>query len=207
MSRAEDRAEVDKALAGDQDAYSRLYYKLLPKAMQIARSILRNYYDEEHAHDAVTHMLLRIDQYKGTASFMTWAHRGIINKTLMIYRSCKTNKAQISLDAPLEFPDGSTATFVDMVVDNRNRYAYVDARVDLHKLMKYIPVGMRDVLIEKEILGNSMKDIAARRNKDLGTIKSQRFKGIAKLRDAFEYPASVTIIDPTYKMPEGDICH
>ncbi|CAM4481710.1 RNA polymerase sigma factor [Nocardia ninae] len=101
---AEERALVERAVAGDRDALAEVVRLLQDPLYRLA---LRMVWRPAEAEDATQEILLRVLAHLGTwraeAKLLTWAYRIGVNYLLNLKRQTPQEAAQLSLDA---FRDG-----------------------------------------------------------------------------------------------------
>lgn len=107
----EDLRLVDQFLAGDEDAFERLYRKYYDKVYSIARGILL---DADEAADAVQEIFTLVHRHLARfdrrSRFSTWLFRVAVNRSIQSARSRRHVQRQVPLDAAHQRQDGTTVT-------------------------------------------------------------------------------------------------
>ena len=86
----EDQALIERAVAGDSAAQSRLFDAHTPRLYRVAFSVLRNKEDAEDAvQDGWCRAYSKLQTFEGRASLSTWLMRIVISSALMIRRRNK----------------------------------------------------------------------------------------------------------------------
>lgn len=86
----EDQALIERAVAGDSVAQSRLFEAHTPRLYRVAFSVLHNKQDAEDAvQDGWCRAYSKLQTFEGRSSLSTWLTRIIINSALMIRRRNK----------------------------------------------------------------------------------------------------------------------
>jgi RNA polymerase sigma-70 factor (ECF subfamily) len=87
---AEDRALIQRAVAGESEAQTRLFATHTPQLYRVALNVLRNKEDAEDAvQDTWRRAYSRLHTFEGRSSISTWLTRIAINSALMIRRRNK----------------------------------------------------------------------------------------------------------------------
>ena len=81
---------VERARAGDLEAFEELLGRHQQRVMRVVLSILKEPMDaEEVAQDVFLTVFEKIDHFRGDSSFSTWLHRVAVNAALMRRRKSK----------------------------------------------------------------------------------------------------------------------
>ncbi len=184
----EDRALIEKAQAGNQEAFRALVERHQRRAFSIALSLAR---DENDARELVQDAFLRVyknlGSFQGQSSFFTWLYRIITNLSIDLIRRPGRQVAELTEgrhdaeDSPeVDFPflsriDGADPS--DVVrrgeIATRLRTA-LDALPDYH----------RGVIVMREVEGLSYEEMAQAMGVSKGTIMSRLFHARQKLQRA-----------------------
>jgi RNA polymerase sigma-70 factor (ECF subfamily) len=74
---------VDRARAGDREAYAALVRRHRERIYRTALQVLGCPADaDDVAQDVVIHLATALDRFDGAASFTTWLHRVVVNRSL-----------------------------------------------------------------------------------------------------------------------------
>ena len=110
---AEDLALIQRAVAGESEAQTRLFTTHTPQLYRIALNVLRNKEDAEDAVQDTWHRAYsRLHTFEGRSSISTWLTRIAINSALMIRRRNK-RLFEISLHETPDKEEGSLPHPVD----------------------------------------------------------------------------------------------
>jgi RNA polymerase sigma-70 factor, ECF subfamily len=110
---AEDLALIQRAVAGESEAQTRLFVTHTSMLYRIALKVLRNREDAEDAVQDTWHRAyLRLHTFEGRSSISTWLTRITINSALMIRRRNKL-LFEVSLHETPEEDEGSLPQPVD----------------------------------------------------------------------------------------------
>ena len=84
---------VERARAGDLEAFEELLGRHQQRVMRVVLSILKEPMDaEEVAQDVFLTVFEKIDHFRGDSSFSTWLHRVAVNAALMRRRKSKADR-------------------------------------------------------------------------------------------------------------------
>lgn len=180
----EDRAWVERARAGDREAFRLLVQKHQRRAFLVAVGVLRH---EQDAREVVQEAFLRVyrslDRFEGNASFFTWLYRIVTNLAIDRKRG-PSRRTHESLDgfrgedeAPLQLaapPDADPSEFI--------RRREIAERVQL--ALDALPPYHRTVIVLREVEGLSYQEMADTMNVSKGTIMSRLFHARQKLQRA-----------------------
>ena len=175
-----DELLVTLALAGDQDAYTELYRRMLPQLKWVAWKMLRRRLPEEQedfVQEAAARVFIKLDSFRGESTFRTWSEKVAVKMALMYLRHAKDMSKYFVLDSE---------AYVDSEVGSveERGYAAVEARILVEKLICHLDTSpARRQIVEAHFLGGlEFKEIAMLRNTSVGNAKSACSRGIADLR-------------------------
>ena len=164
---------IKKAQAGNLVAWECLLESVYPPALRQARALLR---DADLAEDAVQNALLKMHTHLHSlvdiAAFSTWWRRIVTNEVYMILR-LKQREIQ-GLDEGL-------LQQIGLPVDE-----LVVMRCELARVLQLLPLDQQQVVLEVDLLGVSLLEVAGRNQIPIGTVKSRLFRAREKLRHELE---------------------
>ena len=101
---------VERARAGDLEAFEELLGRHQQRVMRVVLSILKEPMDaEEVAQDVFRTVFEKIDHFRGDSSFSTWLHRVAVNAALMRRRKSKADRS-VPLDDVM--PSGDISRWI-----------------------------------------------------------------------------------------------
>ena len=178
---------VERAMAGDHDAFSELARVSIGRLYVVARLILR---DDKGAEDATQEALLaawrRLDGLRDPDRFEAWLHRLLVNAC---YREARRGRRRGSIEVhvdPLAMPEAPGAN--DLGID-------VAVRDQLERGFRRLDVDQRTVLVMHYYLGFSLDDAALVLGIPPGTVRSRLHRATAAMRNALEADARSTLIN------------
>jgi RNA polymerase sigma-70 factor (ECF subfamily) len=177
---------IEKARAGDVDAFTDLVVSCQDTAYRLAYRILA---DEAGAADATQEAFISAYRRLHTfhaGSFKSWLYRIVINKCYDALRA-QRRRPTVSLD---ELTDDHGESFDYLVVaHDAGPEAIVQRRELVDLLQRHItnlPIDQRTVLVLSDVHGLTHAEIAAITRVRLGTVKSRLTRGRARLRNYLE---------------------
>lgn len=144
-----DRWLVDKARAGDMDAYEVLVRRHRGRIYRIALRMMGNPHDaEDVAQDVVIQVWTALAGFTGSSSFTTWLYRIVVNRCLNKLRRQPHTRPVLDTDPP---PESGAE---DMVVARYRAQAALEAVAALSP-------DQRAVVVLHQIEGLSYREVAA----------------------------------------------
>ena len=145
---------VERARAGDLEAFEELLGRHQHRVMRVVLSILKEPMDaEEVAQDVFLTVFEKIDHFRGDSSFSTWLHRVAVNAALMRRRKSKADRS-VPLDDVMPSFDERGHLAVDIAdwsqqagdpVLAREAGEVIEAAVEKLDEMYRTVFGLRDV--------------------------------------------------------------
>jgi RNA polymerase sigma-70 factor (ECF subfamily) len=164
------RTLVERAGAGDHDAFAVLVRGSIARLDAAARLILR---DPELARDAVQDTLVHawrdLPGLRDPDRFDAWLHRVIVRSCLSILRRRRSRVIEVELTPIAEVP----STDLGSSVADRDEVERALARLD---------PGHRAVVVAHYFLGQPLPQVAAALGIPLGTAKSRLHRSLAAMR-------------------------
>lgn len=180
-ARAEDRALVDAARAGDHDAFRQLFERYHRRAFSLAYGMLHN---TDDALDIVQEGFIKahryLDKFQGTSSFYTWFYRIVMNLAIDHIRKHKRARhvdfndaiAHLEQDAPV----GEEALLPKILGQNPGKsLARKQIREQIAEALATLSDNHRAVLVMRELEGLSYEEMAQVMECSKGTIMSRLF--------------------------------
>jgi len=171
---------VERAQAGDAEAFDSLARGAADRLMAIAYRILR---DIGRAEDAVQSTLLtawrQLPGLRDPDRFDAWLHRLLVHACYAEARKARSQRHEVEF-LPVHEPLTSDHTLT------------IDDRDQLERAFRRLSPEHRAVVVLKHELGLSQPEIAATLGIPLGTVKSRLHSAISTLRAAVEADSRVT---------------
>jgi len=167
---------IEKALAGDQAAFTKLLNRHKRLAFQLAVGIVKN---STEADDLVQESFIKafaaLERYNPQYAFTTWLCKIVTNHCLDHLRRKKIRAC--SLDEPIEGRSGTIKREIpdwssnpEWLLTRKQRTLSIDQAID------GLPPRYRRVIILRHKEDRSYEDIADILNIPLGTVKAQIFR-------------------------------
>jgi RNA polymerase sigma-70 factor (ECF subfamily) len=168
------RVLVERAGAGDHDAFAVLVRGIIARLDAAARLILR---DPELARDAVQDALVHawrdLPGLRDPDRFDAWIHRITVRSCLEILRRRRSRVIEVQLTSTADVPVGDPGT---VVVD----------RDQVDRALQRLDPGHRAVVVAHYFLGQPLPQVAAALGIPLGTAKSRLHRSLAMMRIELE---------------------
>lgn len=166
------RALVERARAGDHDAFSDLVRASYPRLYGVARLILR---DPDHAQDAVQEALVtawrHIRALRDAEAWDAWLYRLTVRAC---YRSARTVRKRTVVEVHVT-PDPSSVGVADGSIA-------IGDRDLLERALVRLPIDQRTALVLRFYVDLPLSDIAAVLGVPIGTAKSRLHRGLLAMR-------------------------
>ena len=170
------RELVERAVAGDHDAFSELARLSIRKLYATARLILR---DETRAEDATQEALVAAWRdcagLRDPDRFEAWLHRILVREC---YRLAKREKRRVEVEGQIR-----------PVTEGLDPGPQHVLRDELERGFARLPVDQRTVLVLHHYVGYSFPEIAAALGIPVGTAKSRVHRATAAMRAALQADA------------------
>jgi RNA polymerase sigma-70 factor, ECF subfamily len=170
---------VRRAQEGDPDAFAYLFNAHKSKIYSLCLRMTANTAEaEDLTQDAFLQAFRKLATFRGDSALSTWLYRVAVNTVLMHMR--KKGLHAVSLDQPLEQPDGSVKREQGKLDDRLS--GSVD-RIALTRAMKELPAGYRTIFVLHEVKGYEHHEIARLLRCSVGNSKSQLHKAKTRMRE------------------------
>jgi RNA polymerase sigma-70 factor (ECF subfamily) len=170
-----ERATVDRARAGDQQALADIYDWYMPRVYRYAVARIGNTHEAEDLTEEVFLKLLgAIGDFRWRdVPFSSWVFRIAHNCVATHYRRAAQRGGPTS-EIPLDLPDGRH----DVAHAIEERLTMEEVRVAASKL----PEAQREVIALRFAVGLSIADTAKALGKREGNVKALQHKAVSKLQ-------------------------
>lgn len=182
---AEDAADVERARAGDQEAFRALVERHSRSLFRLAFRMTGN---ESDAEDVVQEAFLkayrRLDQFEARANVGSWLYRIAANCAFDLLRR-RARRGEQPLDPD---PEGSAAEVALPTSDPApDRLVYSgEVRHRVGKAMARLSERERSAFVLRHHEGMSIEEIGAALGLDVSATKHSIFRAVRKMREALE---------------------
>ncbi|HEX8072425.1 MAG TPA: sigma-70 family RNA polymerase sigma factor [Pyrinomonadaceae bacterium] len=175
-----DEQIVERALAGDPDAFGELVRRWERRIFALTYGILGR---EEDARDATQETFIaayrNLAYFRGEAKVSSWLHRIAVNQCITRQRRAKV-RGETSLEGQAE---ASGAQFAAPAHESPARLAEGRERAAaVRRAVQALPPELREVLVLKEFEELTFQQIADTLNVPLSTVKSRLYTALRQLR-------------------------
>jgi RNA polymerase sigma-70 factor, ECF subfamily len=190
VSETDDRALLDKAVAGDAEALEALMGRHAGRVYRLAYGITRNPADaEEVVQDVFLTVVRKGGSFEGQATLATWMYRVTMNAALNRRRG-KRRELEVSLEEhlPTYTEDGHRAgdrsgLLVDWSSTPEERVLSGESRRVLENAIDSLPDHYRAVLVLRDVEELSNEEVASIVGDSLASVKSRLHRARMALRE------------------------
>jgi len=186
--RVADLELVERALAGDPEAFTTLFNTHKTTIYSICLRMTNNIAQaEDLTQDAFLQVFRKLSTFRGNSALSTWLYRIAVNTVLMHFR--KKVLKQVSLDETY----GHDSTLVRR--EHGSRDDRLDESVDrimLARAITDLPPGYRTIFLLHEVEGYEHVEIARMLDFSVGNSKSQLHKAKRRIREFLGVPTART---------------
>lgn len=197
-----EKALVQKAKAGDRDAFAALVSAYEGKIYNLALRYLGN---REDAMDASQEVFLRVFRFlpgfQEESGFSTWIYRIGVNvcKDML---SKRAKRGELSLELPDEEEDYRTTEVADSRYDPEAIVEQADLRESLAEAIGQLPQQQREMIVLRDIQGLSYEEIGQVLSLEAGTVKSRLSRARENLRKKLLQSGNIFGVSPS-KLSKG----
>lgn len=181
MTEPDDRALLAAHVAGDPEAFGRLFARHRDRLWAVA---LRTTGDPEEAADALQDALVaafrRAGSFRGDSEVTTWLHRVVVNASLDRLRRQRVRAAD-PLPEDLEVVARAAVSAVGPATDPVLAVELAERRRRVLAALERLPPEQRAALVLVDMEGFSVDEAAAVLEVPAGTVKSRCSRGRARL--------------------------
>ncbi|MEJ7615776.1 MAG: sigma-70 family RNA polymerase sigma factor [Pyrinomonadaceae bacterium] len=177
-----DEQIIERALAGDTDAFGDIVQRWERKIYHLAYGMLGR---EEDARDAAQETFIsafrNLKNFRGDAKVSSWLHRIAINQCISRQRRARVRGETALEDESLE--DGAGLYASSATHSSPARAAESRERADIvRRAVTALPEELREVLVLKEFEEMTFQEIAETLDLPLSTVKSRLYTALRQLR-------------------------
>jgi RNA polymerase sigma-70 factor, ECF subfamily len=175
---------VQRAKAGDPEAFTELVERYQRKIFRLAKNITRN---DEDAEDVLQEAFLKayehLGSFEGNSKFYTWIVRIAVNEALMKLRKRKGDK-EVSLDEPVDLGEEEVKREVAVWEDNpEQRYGRDEMQHILNEAVEGLKEDFRTVFVLRDIEELSTEETAESLGISVPAVKSRLLRARLALRE------------------------
>ncbi|PYS88364.1 MAG: RNA polymerase subunit sigma [Acidobacteria bacterium] len=180
METTSDEQIVERALAGDADAFGEIVRRWERRIFALTYGILGR---EEDARDATQETFIaafrNLSGFRGDAKVSSWLHRIAVNQCITRQRRAKV-RGETSLEGAAE---DNGAQFAAPLHESPARIVEGCERTEaVRRAVSALPPELREVLVLKEFEELTFQEIADTLHVPLSTVKSRLYTALKQLR-------------------------
>lgn len=180
----DEAALIERAKAGEQDAFAELLNRYERKILRLARNITQN---DEDAEDVLQEAFLKaythLDDFKGDSRFYTWIVRIAVNESLMKLRKRKSDKV-VSLDEQIDTGEDLVVREVAVWDDTpETKFSQDELKGILDNAVAGLPPIFRNVFVLRDIEELSTEEAAQVLGISVPAVKSRLLRARLQLRE------------------------
>ena len=172
-----DQILVERAQAGDKQAFDKLVQKYQRKLSRLLSRFIRDHAEvEDVAQEAFIKAYRALPSFRGESAFYTWLYRIGIN-TAKNYLVAKGRRAPTSTDFDTE--EAEVFDDADHLRDINTPERMLQSKQigqTVNSAMEALPEELRQAIVLREIEGLSYEDIATEMKCPIGTVRSRIFR-------------------------------
>lgn len=175
-----DAALVERARAGDTQAFAQLVDRYQQRVFWVARGMLGN---DEDARDAAQEAFIRVyrslDRFDTRLRFYTWLYQIVVNLCIDMLRK-HVKRRGVSLDQVGDVPghNGSTT--------GNGGLEATELRQRVYRVLEELPPKYRTVMVLSDLEGIGAKDIAHMTGTTHATVRWRHHRARQLFREAWE---------------------
>jgi len=180
----DDQAVVKAVLNGQQHRFAELVDRYQTQIVNYVCRMLGNYEDAvDLSQDVFLKAYSALESYRPQYPFPAWLFR--IARNAAIDEIRKRRLATVSLDAPMEFDDGSTPREVESSgLDPEDSYLGVEFATRVSAAIDELPEKYREPIVLRHAGELSYEEIAEALELPIGTVKTRIFRARDALRQS-----------------------
>jgi len=167
---SDEQQDVRRAMAGDMEAFERLYRTHVARIHGLTRRMLGEDLADEVTQDVFVRAWRKLGTFRGDSAFGTWLHRVAVNLVL-------ARRKQLGRNRDRFVGDGEGA--VQRATATRDSPAI---RMELEAALTKLPDGARQVFVLHDVEGYRHREIAEYLGVTTGTTKAQLHRARMILR-------------------------
>ena len=175
---------VNRARAGDVQAYEKLVKQYDRQVFRIAQHITQNREDaEDVVQDAFLKAYEKLDQFQGNSKFYTWIVRIAVNQALMKLRKRKSDRS-VSLDEGIDTGEDTVTREIATWDENpEQKYTREELNTILDEAIQGLAPTYRTVFVLRDVEEMSTEETAEALGLSIPAVKSRLLRARLQLRE------------------------
>jgi RNA polymerase sigma-70 factor, ECF subfamily len=176
-----DEEIVARCCSGDREAFAKLVLKYQSRVLTLATRILDNRSEaEDIAQDIFVKVFQSLHDFRGASRFSTWLYRITVNHCLNHLRRRARQQQTLVVTEPEEWMQESSASNPHKRLEQKERWALVQAKLQL------LSPEHRTIILLRDFEGLSYDEIAEVLQLESGTVKSRLHRARMELKALLE---------------------
>jgi len=157
----EEKKLISAARRGDERAMRKLVDTYSPRLYNVTLRILRNSQDAEDAlQETFITAFIKLDQFDGRSTFLTWIYRIAVNASLMALRKRRArSQKEESIHVP-GFEEIRSRQIIDWHADPTRKVMGAELRAVMEKAIDQLPPQYRTVFVLRDLEEFSTEETA-----------------------------------------------
>ena len=198
---SDDSDLIEQTLAGNEEAFGLLIQKHKPQISKLCLRMLANHEDAEDVFQQVCIQAYRhLAKFQRKSQFSTWLHAIALNRARNHLRA---RKAMRTVPLEIKSQESNEAMIKQWPETSPTPDEIVEHRSDLEHVMQNIralPSEYQEIFVMHYLQNLTLRDIAARLNRPLNTVKVYLHRARKELADRMkEFPGA----EPEAPQPQG----
>lgn len=180
----DESALVERAKAGDADAFSELVRHYDRRVFRMAKQITQN---DDDAEDVLQETFFKaythLDSFQGNSKFYTWLVRIAVNEALMRLRKRRSDRT-VPLDEPIDTGEDEVVREIAVWDENpEESYSREELSTILDQAVESLKPAYRTVFMLRDIEEMSIEETAQILNLSISAVKSRLLRARLQLRE------------------------
>ena len=171
-----DQLLVERAQAGDKQAFDKLVQKYQRKLSRLLSRFIRDHAEvEDVAQEAFIKAYRALDSFRGDSAFYTWLYRIAVNtaKNYLVAQGRRPPSSDVDAIDAENFESGGA---LKEISNPENLMLSEELRQIVFRTIESLPEDLRMAITLRELDGLSYEEIAAIMDCPVGTVRSRIFR-------------------------------
>lgn len=182
----DERQLVERAKAGDAEAFAELVRRSVTSSRRLALSVLKNQDAAEDAlQDALSQAWEHVPRFLGESKFSTWMSRIVFNQCLMYLRRAK-RVSFVALDEPQSEDTRPVVQLESRGPDPEQGLGKKEVIAVVRQEVERLPKLLREPLVMRDLEQLPLETVASRLSISVAATKSRLLRARSELRTRLE---------------------
>lgn len=176
-----DRDLVDRAQAGDLEAFGQLVQKYQHRVVNFVSALLPGGDAEDVAQDAFIRAFRGLARFRGASTFKTWLYQIVTN---VAHTERERRRTRFTREAQPAAASDDGPGDLDALPGPGDLAGSVVARDRIDRALAALPAELRETVVLRDVEGFEYREIAQALDIPIGTVESRIFRARERLRAA-----------------------